>query len=343
MSLYKQPNSEVWWISLSHGGQRVRRSSGETDREQAQRRHDELKAELWRVTPKIRGRTWGMAVTHWTGIKPRSESELLSLVKFSRYFPDRVLTQVTREAVHGALDQFCKTAGTYMRYRTMIAAILNAAKEEGWLREVPKLAVKKDKKKAKARKWITRDEWAKLYSELPAHLKPMAVFAIETGVRQANVFGLSWDRVDLKRKLVWVEAEDTKGDKAIAVPLSVEALNVLQTQGESEDRHKTWVFTYRGKSIKKAKTAFQAACVRAGVATYGVRDGSPEVGDRVRYKGFTWHGFRHTWATWHVQNGTPLDVLQKLGGWADLRMVMEYAHHAPGFVAGYADNASEKK
>jgi integrase len=60
------------------------------------------------------------------------------------------------------------------------------------------------------------------------------------------------------------------------------------------------------------------------------------------YQGFTWHGFRHTWATWHVQNGTPLDVLQKLGGWSDLRMVMNYAHHAPGFAAGFVGNNRKK-
>lgn len=77
------------------------------------------------------------------------------------------------------------------------------------------------------------------------------------------------------------------------------------------------VFLFRGKPISSVKTAFMAACIRAQVGRY-------EAGG---YQGFTWHGLRHTWATWHVQNGTPLDVLQKLGGWSDLRMVMNYAHH----------------
>lgn len=209
MSLYKQPGSEVWWINLSHNGERVRRSSGETDRAEAQRRHDELKAELWRVTPRLRGRTWGTAVQHWCALQPRSESELLSLAKFGREYPDRKLADVTRESIDKVLTSFCKTAGTYTRYRTMIAAILNAAKEEGWLREVPKLAARREKK-AKPREWLTPEQWAKLHPELPAHMKPMATFAIETGLRQANVLGLTWARVDLKRKLVWVEGEDTK-------------------------------------------------------------------------------------------------------------------------------------
>jgi hypothetical protein len=37
--------------------------------------------------------------------------------------------------------------------------------------------------------------------------------------------------------------------------------------------------------------------------------------------------------------GTPLEVLQKLGGWSSLAMVLRYAHLAPDHLAGYADNA----
>lgn len=66
------------------------------------------------------------------------------------------------------------------------------------------------------------------------------------------------------------------------------------------------------------------------------------VAGATTYTGFTWHGLRHTWATWHVQNGTPLDVLQKLGGWSDLRMVMNYAHHSPGYLAGFANNTRKQ-
>lgn len=321
MSLYKQDGSVYWWANVSIPGQRrVRESTGETDRVAAQKRHDEIKAALWNEPVALRGKTWGKAVEAWCAVESRSDSELLSLAKFGRRYKDRKLTDVTPESIDAALS-FCDTAGTYMRYRTMIAAILNLSGVK------LKLVSRKDKKK-KPRDWITHEQWANLRAELPAHMRPMAEFAITTGLRQANVLGLTWSRVDLARKIVWIEAEDTKADTALAIPLSKEALNVLKHQVQ-EGQHGEFVFTYRGKPVKEIKTAFQSACVRAGVG---------RVGEDGHYTGFTWHGFRHTWATWHVQNGTPLEVLQKLGGWSDLRMVMLYSHHTPGHLASFADN-----
>jgi integrase len=42
-----------------------------------------------------------------------------------------------------------------------------------------------------------------------------------------------------------------------------------------------------------------------------------------------WHDLRHTWASWLIQNGTPLFDLQEMGGWKSAAMVRRYAHLAP--------------
>jgi len=323
VSLYKRKSSAVWWVGLSvEGRPRLRQSTGETSRTEALKRHAEIEVALRSQPAGLKGNTWGKAVEKWCDVEERSDSELLCLAKFGKLYPDRMLPDVTPESIDQALS-FCKTAGTYTRYRTMLAAILN-------LSDVKlKLVSRKDKKK-KPRNWITPEQWDKLLAELPAHMKPMAAFAIYTGLRQANVLGLTWSKVDLKRKLVWVEAEDTKGDEAISVPLSAEALACLEGQVGID---KTYCFTFRGKPVKEIKTAFHAACIRAGLGSYT---------DKGFYRGFTWHGFRHTWATWHMQNGTPIEVLQMLGAWSDLRMVLNYSHHSPGHLASFADNSTRK-
>ncbi len=323
MSLYKQKGSDVWHTRFKFQGEPIRRSTGHYDRQTAQRFEDELKAELWKRPAALKGKTWGRAVMAWVEKKDRSESDLICLAKFGDVFPDRLLSEVTPAAVDKALASFCKTAATYVRYRTRIAAILKLA-------EVPVKLVNRQVDST-TREWLTHEQWDALRKELPSHMLAMATFAVTTGLRQANVLGLQWSRVDLDRKLVWIEASGMKSKKAIGIPLSIEAINVLKTvQGQ----HPEWCFTFRGKPVKEIKTAFIGACLRAGVGRLSA-DG--------RYVGFTWHGLRHTWATWHIQNGTPLEVLQKLGGWADLRMVLLYAHHSAGHLAGYADNSGSSK
>ena len=53
-------------------------------------------------------------------------------------------------------------------------------------------------------------------------------------------------------------------------------------------------------------------------------------------KNFRWHDLRHTWASWLVQNGTPLYVLQEMGGWQSAEMVRRYAHLAPANLVSHA-------
>ena len=57
-------------------------------------------------------------------------------------------------------------------------------------------------------------------------------------------------------------------------------------------------------------------------------------------EGVTFHSMRHSWASWHVQGGTPLKMLQEMGGWATLDMPMRYAHLNPGHLAQYAETTA---
>ena len=49
------------------------------------------------------------------------------------------------------------------------------------------------------------------------------------------------------------------------------------------------------------------------------------------------HDLRHTWASWHIQEGTPLHVLQELGGWSTPEMVQKYAHLSSEHLAQWVD------
>ena len=77
-----------------------------------------------------------------------------------------------------------------------------------------------------------------------------------------------------------------------------------------------------GKAIKQVCTkAWHRARKRAGITD------------------FRFHDLRHTWASWHVQHGTPLFALQELGGWETERMVRRYAHLSADHLAVYVGNS----
>lgn len=52
---------------------------------------------------------------------------------------------------------------------------------------------------------------------------------------------------------------------------------------------------------------------------------------------FRWHDLRHTWGSWHVQQGTPLFAVQAMGGWESSEMVRRYAHLAAEHLAPHAE------
>lgn len=307
MSLYKRGG--VWWLDVAHNGSRIRRSTETSDRKEATRIHDEYRAELHKLKPS--SRTFYGAIETWKQVREPDPADDYRLTKFKKLYLDRALHMVTADSISAAIPN--TSAGTFNRYANLITAVMTLAKHP--------ISIPRRETPAGRVRWLTKTEWAKLKKELSDHQRAMATFAISTGLRQANVFRLEWSQVDLKRRVAWIHADQAKSGKAIAVPLSKDALRVLKAQVGKNER---WVFPHRGRAVSEIKTGWKAALKRAGI------------------KDFTWHGLRHTWATWHIMGGTPLEVLQKLGGWADIRMVLKYAHLDPGYLAQYADNAKPR-
>jgi integrase len=148
---------------------------------------------------------------------------------------------------------------------------------------------------------------------------------LATGLREQNVCRLEWRQVDVERRVGWFYGDQMKAGKSLAIPLNAEAVCVLR---EQQGQHPRWVFpTIHGTPARNANTVtWRKALQRAGIDN------------------FRWHDLRHTWASWHVQAGTPLLVLKELGGWASLDMVLRYAHLSADHLAEHAERiAGERK
>ncbi len=311
MPLYKR--SSTWWIRFTTpAGELVRRSTGTANKAQAQELHDKLKAESWRVQslgtkPKY---TWDDAGSKFlleTQHKATHENDKGQLRWLQQFLRDKPLHEVDRELISRIAQTKAQEASpsTANRHLALIRAILRrACYEWEWIEKVPKIRLYPEPKRRI--RWLTPEQVKTLLAELRPHQQDLVMFALSTGLRQSNVLHLEWSQVDLERKTAWIHPDQAKARIAIHVPLNSVALAVLLRQ---VGKHPTRVFTFKGKPIAWANThAWREALKRVGI------------------ENFRWHDLRHTWASWLAQQGTPMNVLQELGGWESEEMVRRYAH-----------------
>ena len=313
MALYQRSRKGFWSVDIATPkGERIRRSTKTKDKQLAQQIHDKWKLECWQQSflDKKPDYLWQDAVIQWC----KDMKHKTSLTKdleicrwLSPYLDGIKLADITRELLCQIADKKAEMSSeaTADRHLALVRSILNKAVNEwGWLDKAPK--VRMFNVINKRIRWLTRSEFERLLFFAPEHTKPIIQFSVLTGLRHNNVTQLKWSQLDLAKKVAWIHPDESKNKKTLSVPLNKEAVRVVRAQ---LGKHDTFVFTYNNKPILTANTkAFRKAVKRAGL------------------KDFRWHDLRHTWATWHIQSGTSMDVLQTLGGWQSIEMVKRYAH-----------------
>lgn len=361
MSLFRR--GETWYASFTKpDGGRIKQSLGTKDKRQAQELHDRLKAELWRVsrlgeTPAM---TFDNACVRWLEEKAAKKSldDDKSRIRFwLSHFSGVLLKDITEERIYSAIQKMtnrrheenwkAKSAAmikkgnvppefqpkmaavaTKATHLSFIKALLRTA-ERDWkmLEKAP--IVKVPQPKNKRIRWLEPVEAQRLIDECPEPLKSVVKFALSTGLRRSNIVNLEWQQIDMQRRVAWINPEESKSGRAIGVALNDTACQVLRNQ---IGKHHKWVFVYQEKctrpdgtktdAVRKmrydANTAWRASLKRAGI------------------EDFRFHDLRHTWASWLVQAGVPISVLQEMGGWESIEMVRRYAHLAPNHLTEHA-------
>jgi len=329
MSLKRRGNT--WWTRFTApDGQRIQQSTGTSNKTLAQQYEDQLKSDLWKVQ-KLGDKpsySWQDAVVRY--VREQAHLAGINNIKahlrwIDEYWNNKILSEITRDDIDLISQEKAKTVTntTVNRMLEVIRTILRrAAHDWEWIEKAPKVRMMPvDNRRIR---WIKKEEANALLNRLPFHLSAMAGFTLATGLREANVCGLEWSQLDMQRRVAWIHPDQAKTRKAIPVPLNQNAIDIIRQQ---IGKHDTFVFTYkRGKDaepvpINRANTA----AWRKALADVGIED-------------FRWHDLRHTWASWHVQSGTPLHALQELGGWTSYEMVQRYAHLSAAHLEGFAEN-----
>lgn len=323
MSIYRRKGTPNWWISISVAGRKTRRTTGTEDRWKALEFETSERERLWRVhklgdTGYVR---WAEAAARWLADVPEtSRSKELSVLNwFKQHLEHEPLRAVDRAAIQ-VLRELCldgRAKSTVDRHMAILRAVLRKCVEWGYLEAAPPVPMYNQRHGDF--RWLTHEEFDLLHAELPPHLQFAALFAVLTGLRMRSMLRLTWSRVDLRAKRLWVPGMQMKGKLAHGMRISREVaklLRKLKTANPTGDH----VFQYLGEPIDDCNTkAFQDAVERSGVGP------------------LRWHDLRHTFASWAVQGGVTLQELMQLGGWKTYSSVLRYAHLAPDHLARAAE------
>lgn len=310
---------DTYWMIVQIDGKRIRKSLGTKDARLASEAFTREMAEFYRTRKlkEVPKKTFSQACERWQQERGHKKSARDDKAKIDWLEPKlgaKVLADLDRDTIEENLPDDV-SAATRNRYRALIRSILRACEREWqWLDRAPALRVEKETRKRVA--YLTRAQAEKLISELPARYHAVVRFALLTGLRRANIFGMRWEHVSLERSMVVIEADETKAGARLLVPLNPQARAILESLPQPHTG-RVW-----GDLKEVWRSAWTAAAKRAGVPW-------------CRF-----HDLRHTWASWHAMEGTPLSVLQELGGWHSPQMVQRYAHLSPEHLAKAAERVA---
>ena len=288
LKLVRRPKSPNWVLRGSIGGYRVEESTGTSDRRTAEEIRAKREAEIHRGQIYGREATATFAEAALRYLEHGGSRKFIEPV--IKHFGTRPLAKIDYAAIdQGSLKVYpgVSPSTRNRQFFTPTMAILNHAAMHG-LCTVPVVA--RPKSPAGKIRWITEEEAERLIHSAAPHLRPLLVFLLYTGARCGEALWLDWSDVNLAK--AHVTFGKTKNGEPRGVPLHPRVVAALaslsQRQGEvfrrpdgrPYSKPKRMDDTSAGSRIK---TAFKAACRRAGIMNFRV------------------HDCRHTFATWHYK------------------------------------------
>lgn len=198
--------------------------------------------------------------------------------------------------------------------------MLKIAHEDGRLPTVPVIRLLKEPPARKG--FVELAQFEALRDNLPAHLRPYVTFLYFCGGRSGEAKQIEWPQVDLGRRFIRLEDEQTKNSEARAVPLPVQLVEMLEEINLKEG------LVFDTTNLRKEWLRACAACGLGRIIEVEDKPYDP------RYEGLTLHDLRRSAARNLVLAGVPETIVMKIGGWKTRSVFDRYA------VANTADLAA---
>ena len=206
--------------------------------------------------------------------------------------------------------------------------MMNMAVQWGYLQVNP-VAKVKQLHEDNERMWVlTPQEEQRLLEECQKrpqkriYLRDLAQFAIYTGMRQEEIFSLTWGHVHLKEKYIFVSDMITKNHQSRNVPMNATVENILRRRNVTELGDHVFG-NAAGTKLTVLTNAFWKAVDEAHLYRRETVDGKM-VKTRFRF-----HDCRHTFGARLGMNGTDLKSIMEIMGHKTAKVAMRYQHPSP--------------
>ena len=333
----------VWHIDKQFRGARICESTGTGDIEQAKEYLAKRVIELREI--RLYGarelRSFRSAATKYLQeyhYKKRIKDDALHLRQLDAFIGALELKQVHM----GSLQEFiAQRRQDGVKTKTLnlalgvVRRVLNLAASEWmdrqgktWLEAAPKIKLF-PLKDARPPYPLTREEQALLFQELPDHLARMAIFKVNTGLREQEVCRLKWDYEvkvpELDTSVFIIPGEQIKNGEERLVVLNRVAKSVIESV---RGLHPVYVFVRAHKKEGEAapvtkinNTAWKAARERAADAWAKVHGEPAPAG----FRSIRVHDLKHTFGRRLRAAGVSFEDRQDLLGHRSGRITTHYS------------------
>lgn len=187
-----------------------------------------------------------------------------------------------------------------------LRAALTQAKDDELLERVPKIRMLRTVQGLP--RILSRQEIAQLL-EVAGALRIVFATAAGSGLRAAELRWLWWENVDLEEGTIAIRAKldwRPKTHCERTVPISEQLVTLLAAYRRDEiSGSSDWVFPVPSHGGQWTETGLSHAAVRVAERANLRRPGSKPLRD-----------LRRSWASHLLAEGTPIDTVRRLGGWA---------------------------
>lgn len=280
-------------------------------------------------------------IEHLSGIEQRTRHEYLGIVTrdIVPVLGGFALENLTRDHVALWLESMRVSgaaAKTIANKHGLLSAALNAAVRAGHIPSNPAVGVRLPRSERGEMRFLSHEEFAALVAEIPDYWQPMIRFMVSSGARLSEVTALRPSDVNRAQSTVrivraWKRNPDGHEIGAPKTQRSIRTINVPKSVLDDLTYDNDWLFINSGRGARSRGGPVRASNLRVNVWVPAVERVWPSVdadGKALKHPPHPrLHDLRHTCASWLIQGGTPLPVVQAHLGHESIKTTVDrYGH-----------------